>query len=118
MQKAKKLTQEQKLHARVRELEDFIESKDQDHKELILDFKSAKRELQELGEKIELKDHLFNRQLQEKDREIDRLMTIIKWQIKPESAMQNEAKKSTIGIDPRCLGDIDRLQNMGMGAVC
>lgn len=101
MKKAKKLTKEQKMTDLLRSQDVLIRDLKGREEYLERKISSRDKDIEELGEKMNANAEIFQDRLTAKDYEISRLMEIIKWQIKPESALQDNSKKSmTTGCDP------------------
>lgn len=95
MKKAKKLTQEQKLQEENRifrgQIAELTENSLAKSKKIL----ELARQKDELGEKMNHNNSVFEDLVAVKNREIERLMEIIRWQIKPEAALQKEKKEIT-----------------------
>jgi len=101
MKKAKKLTQEQKLRQEVsvKELEIRELNGQVAYLSKRIDAFEKERDLNK--ELMNKNADIFVEKTGEIQSEVYRLMEIIKWQIKPESALQDNSKKSMpTGFDP------------------
>lgn len=93
--KAKKLTPEQKLKQENAQLSERVEELKGRESYLEEKIKSRDERIEKLGEEMNQNAELYQERESQNRREVERLMEIIRWQIKPEAALQKSEKKIT-----------------------